>query len=75
MNIQTNQERDDAEEILDALRQIQDDPTLQAEAQTRPETVLNRLKLSSAARHAVAFGITAMLAIPAAHQPRPEWWS
>jgi hypothetical protein len=75
MNTNTNQEPDDAEEILEALRQIQDNPALQAEAKTEPESVLDRLKLSGAARHAVAFGITAVLLGHLAPAPRPYWWS
>ena len=60
MNIELNQNQDEAQEILAAMRQIQDSPELQAEAAKNPESVLDRLKLSGIARHAVALGITAV---------------
>jgi hypothetical protein len=59
MNDQTSDSRE-AEEILNALRQIQDSPELRAEAAERPESVLDRLKLSGVARHSVALGISAL---------------
>lgn len=61
------------EEILGALRQIQQSPELQAEAQANPETVLNRLKLSGVARHAVAFGIAGLLVAPTMMKPAGFW--
>ena len=63
MNIKTEQ-NGEAQEIVEALQQIQDSPELKAEAATNPESLLDRLKLSGIARHAVALGITAMLAVP-----------
>jgi hypothetical protein len=57
MNIEPNQNQDDAQEMLAAMREIQDSPELQAEAAKNPESVLDRLKLSGVARHAVALGI------------------
>jgi hypothetical protein len=74
MNV--NSSHDEAQEILDALRKIQDTPDLQTEAKTNPESVMNKLGLSGIARHAVAFGITAMAvggayAAPATGQ---GWW-
>ncbi|HLZ32217.1 MAG TPA: hypothetical protein VKV73_33255 [Chloroflexota bacterium] len=64
MNITTTTGHDEAQEILDALRQIQDNPDLRAESKTNPESVVNRLGLSGIARHAVAFAITAALVAP-----------
>jgi ferric-dicitrate binding protein FerR (iron transport regulator) len=62
-----------AEEILNALQQIQDSPELQAEAKTNPDGVLNRLRLSGVARHAVAFGIAGLLVAPAVVKPEMFW--
>lgn len=68
------QDRAEAQQILDAMRQIQDSPALQAEAATQPEGVLNRLGLSGVARHAVALAITAAVIVPAAAaQPEIFW--
>ena len=64
MSTKADPNHDEAQDILDALRQIQDSPELQAAAATQPASVLNRLKLSGVARHAVAFGIAARLAAP-----------
>jgi hypothetical protein len=61
MDSQTNPDQDEAQEILDALRQIQDNPELRAEAETNPEGLLDRLGLSNIARHSVAFGIAGLL--------------
>src|SRR5918911_3552523 len=61
-DLTTTHAHDEAKEILDALRQIQDNPELRAEAETNPESVLDRLKLSDISRHAVAFGIAGLLA-------------
>ena len=73
MNPTTNQEHDEAQEILEALRQIQDNPELKAEAAKNPEAVLARLNLSDIARHAVAFGIAGMLMAPGVTAlPRPD---
>jgi hypothetical protein len=60
------QDRAEAQQILEAVRQIQGSPELQAEAAKEPETVLNRLRLSGVARHAVALAITAAAIAPAA---------
>ncbi|MBV8718966.1 MAG: hypothetical protein JO020_23955 [Chloroflexi bacterium] len=65
--------RDDAQEILDALQQIQASPELRAEAGTDPERVLNRFNLSDVARHAVAFGIAGLLVAPVFFSPE-NWW-
>ena len=76
MNIKTEQ-NSEPEEIIEALQQIQDSPELKAEAASNPETLLDRLKLSGIARHAVAFAITAALVTPAVsdHFARPKsWW-
>jgi hypothetical protein len=73
VNISTNQGQDEAQNILEALRQIQDSPELHAEAITNPESVMDRLGLSGTARHAVAFGIAALLVAPAAMTPDGFW--
>jgi hypothetical protein len=64
-----------ADEILDALQQIQASPELLAEAQTDPERVLNRFKLSGVARHAVAFGIAGILVAPTVVHAQIFWGS
>lgn len=64
MDIASTRTDTEAQEILSALRQIQDSPELRAEASTNPEGVMNRLNLSGVARHAVAFGIAGMLVAP-----------
>ena len=74
MNPTTNQEHDEAQEILEALRQIQDNPALKAEAEKNPEAVLARLNLSDIARHAVAFGIASLLVAPSMVRP-DGWWN
>jgi hypothetical protein len=74
MNITPAQGNDEAQEILEALRQIQDSDDLRTEAARDPESVLNRLQLSGVARHAVAFGISGMLV--ATHLVKPAgWWN
>jgi hypothetical protein len=50
-------QHDEAHTILEALRQIQDSPELQAEARHNPTRVLDRLNLSGIARSAVTLGI------------------
>jgi hypothetical protein len=62
-----NDTQDDARNILDALRVIQDSPALKAEAQTNPDKVMDRLGLAGIARHAVAFAITAAAVSPIAY--------
>jgi len=57
MENSTSAPQDSAQEILSAIRQIQDSPALQSEAKTNPDGMLNRLKLSGIARHAVALAI------------------
>jgi hypothetical protein len=74
MNINTTQGHDEAQHILEALRQIQDSDQLRAEAAKNPETVMNRLGLSGIARHAVAFGIASMLVVPVMADPM-SWWA
>jgi hypothetical protein len=56
MNI-INNTQDPAQDILDALRKIQDNSELKAKAATNLESVLNMLGLSGTARHAVAVGM------------------
>jgi hypothetical protein len=74
MNITPAQGQDEAQEILEALRQIQDSEELRIEAASDPESVMNRFGLSGIARHAVAFGIAGMLMAPAAMHPM-SWWN
>jgi hypothetical protein len=61
-----SQDRDDAQQILEAMRQIQENPELKADAETQPESVLDRLGLAGVARHAVALAIAAAVVAPAA---------
>jgi hypothetical protein len=74
MNITPAQGQDEAQDILEALRQIQDSEELRTEAARDPESVMNRLGLSGIARHAVAFGITAMIMAPVFELPM-GWWA
>ena len=74
MSIKSAQSHDEAQEILEALRQIQENEDLRTEAASDPESVMNRLGLSGVARHAVAFGITGMLV--STHLMKPMgWWN
>jgi hypothetical protein len=78
MNSTRNQEQDCAREILAALREIQDTPGMQAEAQAKPESTMDRLGLSGVARHAVAFAIATSFLAPSAiqHLAHPDsFWS
>jgi hypothetical protein len=77
LDIKINPDHDEAQDILDSLRQIQDTPELQAEAKSNPESVLNRLGLSGVVRHAVAFGIAglALTVGPAQHAAGNSWWA
>jgi hypothetical protein len=59
-NATPHREQDEAQAILEALRQIQDNPELQAEARRNPESLLDRLNLSGIARSAVTLGITTL---------------
>jgi hypothetical protein len=59
-NATPHRDQDEAQAILEALRQIQDNPELQAEARRNPESLLDRLNLSGIARSAVTLGITAL---------------
>jgi hypothetical protein len=73
VNIDNIRGGDEAREILDALRQIQDSPELKAEAEKDPETVLDRLKLSGIARHAVALGIAGLICATCVPTPDGFW--
>jgi hypothetical protein len=75
VNIKTNQSQDEAQQILEALRQVQDSPELQAEAAKSPESVLDRLGLSGVARHAVALGIAGLLVAEVGITPDSFWVS
>jgi hypothetical protein len=66
-----NQDRDEAQQILEAMRQLQDDPQLKAEAQAEPEKVLDRLRLSGVARHAVALALAVAVVGPTAAANSP----
>ena len=74
MNITPAQGQDEAQDILEALRQIQDSEELRTEATRDPESVMNRLGLSGIARHAVAFGLAGLLVAPIVARPT-SWWS
>jgi hypothetical protein len=65
----TTPEHDEAQAILEALRQIQDNAELQVEARQNPETLLDRLNLSGIARSAVTLGIAA-LGVAAVSSPK-----
>jgi hypothetical protein len=73
VSIKTNQSQDEAQQILEALRQVQDSPELQAEATMNPESVLDRLGLSGATRHAVALGIAGLLVAEVGFMPDGFW--
>jgi hypothetical protein len=74
MNIKPNQGHDEAQEILEALRQIQDSEELRTAAAQDPEAVMSHLGLSGIARHAVAFGIAGLLMAPAVVRT-DGWWN
>ena len=74
MNPTTNQEHDEAQEILEALRQIQDNAELKAEAAKSPESLLDRLNLSGIARSAVALGIAGLTVAAHGAQKLFGWW-
>jgi hypothetical protein len=74
----TSLEHDEAQAILEALRQIQDSPELQAEARHNHKALLDRLNLSGIARTAVTLGIAAVVAANTSsnHLVHPMgWWS
>jgi hypothetical protein len=48
----------DTQTIVAALQQVQTSPELQSQARTDLPGLLNRLRLSGVARHAVAAGLT-----------------
>ena len=73
MNVQATQGRDEAQEILEALRQVRDSDELRAEAAKNPESVMNRLGVSDVARHAVAFGIAGLLLAHPIARPAGFW--
>jgi hypothetical protein len=55
--VNINQTNDQAQDILNALRKIQNTPELKAAIETNLESVMNMLGLSGITRHAVAVGI------------------
>jgi hypothetical protein len=54
-----------AQNILEALRAIQDTPAFTDEAATNPQSLMDKLGLSGIARQAVALGIAPMALAPA----------
>lgn len=65
----------DTRTIVDAVQEIQSSPELQAQARTDLPGLLDRLKLSGVARHAVASGLALGLVVasgPVAH-PNGFW--
>ena len=70
----TTQSDEKAREIISAMQKISDTEELRAEAATNPESVMNRLGLSGVARHAVAFGIAALLVAPTAPVSTDGYW-
>ena len=66
----TNETYNAAQGILEAVRTIENSPELKSEAQTNPESVMDRLGLAGIARHAVAFAIAAAVVVPAAQGGR-----
>jgi hypothetical protein len=73
MDINGSRSNDDAQEILEALHEIQVNPELRAEAESNPEGVLDRLGLSGVARHAVAFGIAGFIVSHGVVKPMGFW--
>jgi hypothetical protein len=73
MNINTGRDLDEAQQILDALHEIQDNPELRSEAQRNLPAALDRLGVSGVARHAVAFGVAGLLVAPALLKPDAFW--
>ena len=74
MDIEKTQTHDQAEEILGAVRHIQDSPELQAEAKSNLSGVLDRLGLKSdVTRHAVAFGVAGLLVAVGTAKPDGYW--
>jgi hypothetical protein len=72
----SNPEHDEAQDILEALRQIKNNPELQAEAEKNPETLLDRLNLSGIGRSAVALGIAGLtVAQSSNHLASPQTFS
>jgi hypothetical protein len=72
----TDHEHDEAQVILEALRQIQNSPELRAEAERNPESLLDRLDLSGIARSAVTLGVAAFGVAASSHVAKPDgWWA
>jgi hypothetical protein len=59
-----NRTTDQAQNILEALRKIQDTPELKAQAATNPQSVINKLGLSGTARRAVSVALLTMAVAP-----------
>jgi hypothetical protein len=71
MNItETN---DQAQEILEALRKVQDTPELKAQAATNPRSVMNKLGLSGTARRAVSVALLTMAVAPVSMGAEGFW--
>jgi hypothetical protein len=67
------QNQNETEQILETIRQIQQSPELTAEAQTNPDSVLDRFQLSTIARQAVSLGIAGLLVVGAVQKPTNFW--
>jgi hypothetical protein len=74
MNAQND--RNDAQDIIDALTTVQGSEDLQAEARTNPEGLLDRLGLAGVARHAVAAGFALFVfGAEPAQMVVQSWWA
>ncbi len=73
-----NDPTNEAQQILEAITQIQQSPELQAEAAEAPERLLDRLNLHGLVRSAVALAVTGAVvgSAQAPHMVQPNgWWS
>ena len=77
MTLNTNpsapQNDDEVQLILDSIQKIEQTPELMAEAVKNPQSVLDRLRLSGVARHAVALGIAGLLVVPGVATAQGYW--
>jgi hypothetical protein len=68
-----NHTTDQAQDILEALRKIQDNPELNTQARSNPELVLNKLGLSGTARRAVSVALLTMAVAPISMNATGFW--
>ncbi len=68
-----NHTPDQAQDILEALRKIQDNPELNTQAKSNPELVLNKLGLSGTARRAVSVALLTMAVAPISMNASGFW--